>query len=668
MMSAVLLKLSDHARTRLEEYRHILAEEMKLPNVKQRHLFTARLRVILFVSSWVLLLAFFPDIFSGEPFLPLILNVGFLVTALCYLIVCHSGRIFLSVVMLEIFADVVSQTVIIYILGLHSWAPFLIYGLYITAAGILSGYHVGLIASTVALVFYNALFLLVRLGMIQDFYYQPGSRQVVEIFHLEPYLNLIFLPLVFVIIVYSVWIANYFSKIKELALERRNIQLTALNRIGATIRKVVNVKNVIEQVLDAVVQGLGFDVCILALVEGEGQRCIRFFLNRQNSESRRLEEILGVRHEDFYLPLESKNNSAYQSILKNKVLVRSNLAELIYGIEPEIPLRRAMRAQKVLGFKKFVITPLVAEQKVMGAIIGVSKKPFVDETVIDMLDHFANQAALAIESAQLLEALRQKNEELVQANKVKSEFLTIMSHELRTPLNAVIGYTEALLEGAMGDVSRQQNKAMGEVLANAQNLLDLINSILDLAKLEAGKMEINLDAFDLQELAQTVKASLVPLMEKKRQNLSIHTQPGMPFIHADAVKTRQIFMNLIGNAIKFTDAGGEIDVFLEHHESCRDLFAGDFADEKPEDKVQASSAFLIRVRDSGIGIKKENLGHIFDLFRQVDSSHTRRHEGTGLGLALTRQLVQLHKGFIAVKSEYGRGTEFKILLPHPGLL
>lgn len=662
---AVKIKLdafSEQLSRRLGTIRNLIADENRLPDFKGRHLFTARLRIILFLATWLVFFIFFPAIWKVAPFVPLIFNLCFLVTAFCYRHVLRHNQLLLSVVLLEIFSDVVSQTVIIYVMGLESWAPYLIYCLYVAAAGILSGYHAALIASTVILVCYTGMFLLVLTGVVPEFVY-PYSRGGLEEFtRIKPYLNVLFLPISLVVIVYSVRIANFFSRIKENVLERRNNQLSALNHIGATIRHVLKLDKVVNEVLKAVIQGLGFDVCLLALVDEDRQK-IRFFVPEGNYYTKRLQEILGLEFSQMRLPVGARNNSAYMAIRRNKVLVRNNFSEIIYGIEPNIPMRNSMRAQKVLGFKKFVITPLVAEQRVVGVIIGASKKAYIEDTVIDTLDNFANQAALAIESSQLIDTLEHKNQELIKADKMKSEFLAIMSHELRTPLNAVLGYTEAIVDQSLGPLNEDQSQSLNQVLKNGQSLLELINSILDLAKIESGKMDLNLDSFDLLELAQNVQGSVQPLIDKKKHQLSIHAQTPMPFIRADAVKIRQIIMNLLGNAIKFTEDEGHIDIFLEYHESAEELSHTDFASEKILEEVRNQPCFVIRVRDTGIGVKDKDLKNIFELFRQADSSYTRSHEGTGLGLALTKQLVGLHAGYIVVKSEYGKGTEFQILLP-----
>ena len=342
------------------------------------------------------------------------------------------------------------------------------------------------------------------------------------------------------------------------------------------------------------------------------------------------------------------------------MIIRNEMVELTIGLVPPIDQERTKKVQKQIGFKKFVVTPLVAERKVVGALIGASRKAYVEESVIDTLDNFANQAALALESAQLFEELQQKNKQLEEANKIKSDFLAIMSHELRTPLTAIIGYSEILLDNVLGELRIEQKDSLSEVLKNAENLLQLINSILDLAKVEAGKMELNLESFPIGEVITEVYQTVTPLVGRKKQELSIVIPEGLPSLEADPRKLRQILLNLVGNAIKFTPDRGKIEVKVDYSKDST-FWLEEFS-YKPE-AYENRGLFKITVADNGIGIKEEHLSSIFDIFQQVDSTFTRRYQGTGLGLALTKQLVELHQGVIAVESKVGQGSLFKFLLP-----
>lgn len=643
----------------IDTIRLALMDEMKLPDFKGRHLFISKLRMIIFVVCWIMFVVFFPQIWVQAPLVPMIFNVGFLLTAVCYWNIINEKYV-LSMAVLEVIADVVSQTSIIYMLGADQAVVFLFYGLYVIAAGSFFGYITALLAATAALISYCALLFFLQSGSIPLLALKLESSPFFRVEGFGYIFNLLFLPVALGIIVYGAKIAHYFSKIKEKALETRNVQLLALNRIGSTIRRAMNLSSVIDQVLKGVIQGLGFDVCFLALLSKKEEK-ILFYVPQGNPYTVKMEEILGHSLADVYLPLDATENSAFQSISKNRVIFRYDMAELTRGLIPPISPAQTQRIQQEASFKKFVITPLVAERKVVGALVGASRKTYVEESVVDTLDNFANQAALALETAQLFDELQQKNVQLEQANKIKSDFLAIMSHELRTPLTAIIGFSEILLDNVMGELNKEQKESLGEVLKNAENLLQLINSILDLAKVEAGKMELSLEVFPIHQVVTEVQQTVSPLIARKNHDLVINIPSDLPHMTADPRKLRQVLLNLVGNAIKFTPERGRIEISVAYFKKS-DVLAEEFQ-LNPRKYHQAGGVFRIAVRDSGIGIKAEHLANIFDIFQQVDSTFTRKYQGTGLGLALTKQLVELHQGVIAVASEFGKGSEFKFVLP-----
>ncbi|MBL7685704.1 MAG: HAMP domain-containing histidine kinase, partial [Deltaproteobacteria bacterium] len=245
------------------------------------------------------------------------------------------------------------------------------------------------------------------------------------------------------------------------------------------------------------------------------------------------------------------------------------------------------------------------------------------------------------------------------------EFLAIMSHELRTPLTAVIGFSELLLEEVVGEINAEQKEYLREVVSNSDHLLSLINSILDLSKIESGKMELNLESFDLSETVRELKGSVLPLLKKKGLQFEVDIPNQIPLIEADERKVRQILLNLISNAIKFTSEGGSIVLQIRYSSNSKGLWI------YPKIKdVEAfeSGYFKITVEDTGIGIAEKDLDSIFDPFNQVDSSYTRKYQGTGLGLALTKQFIEMHHGVIWVDSEYEKGSRFTFVIPaHAGL-
>ncbi len=236
--------------------------------------------------------------------------------------------------------------------------------------------------------------------------------------------------------------------------------------------------------------------------------------------------------------------------------------------------------------------------------------------------------------------LQAANQELARANKLKSEFLANVSHELRTPLSAIIGFSQILLDGIDGPVTEEQQQDISQVNKSGQSLLALINQILDLSKIEAGKMDLTLERVDLPGLVNSVLESISPLAQEKGLRIDTRFRPGLPAVEADAGRLKQILINLLSNAVKFTERG-HIEI-----------------------QAQPSGRMVrIAVKDTGIGISAEAQRVIFEEFVQGDGSSTRRHGGTGLGLSIVRKLVEMHGGAITVLSEPGLGSTFMFTVP-----
>lgn len=255
--------------------------------------------------------------------------------------------------------------------------------------------------------------------------------------------------------------------------------------------------------------------------------------------------------------------------------------------------------------------------------------------------------------------LREANRALERSNELKSKFIATMSHELRTPLNSILGFSELLLADTLHPLTEKQKRYATNVFSSGSHLLQLINNILDLAKIESGKMELNYESFPVQRVISEVESVLRPLADKKNQKLLINSADGAPVIRADRVKFKQILYNLLSNSIKFTSDGGDIIIEAGIIKDSYDAAATSAANLRQVD----TGFFMLTVTDTGIGIKKEDQGRIFGEFEQVDSSFARRYEGTGLGLALTKRLAELHGGEIRVESEEGKGSKFMLLMP-----
>lgn len=238
--------------------------------------------------------------------------------------------------------------------------------------------------------------------------------------------------------------------------------------------------------------------------------------------------------------------------------------------------------------------------------------------------------------------LEEQNRKVEEANRLKSQFLANMSHELRTPLNSIIGFSEFLIDQKPGGLNQKQREYLGDILNSGRHLLQLINDILDLAKIESGKIGVSPETFSLNQLISEVCSSIAPMIKSKRISFEMDLSAQIPDVTLDRQKLKQVLYNLLSNAVKFTQDSGLVRLST---------------------LMETGSAFLVEVKDSGIGIKEEDIDKLFSEFHQIDSGTSRRYDGTGLGLALTKKFVELHGGSIEVCSEFGVGSSFTVKLP-----
>jgi GAF domain-containing protein len=295
-----------------------------------------------------------------------------------------------------------------------------------------------------------------------------------------------------------------------------------------------------------------------------------------------------------------------------------------------------------LGYRSLLSVPLFREGRIMGGITIFRRTPgsFAPE-VVNLLQTFATQSVMAIQNARLFREIEDKSRQIEAANRHKSEFLANMSHELRTPLNAIIGFSEVLQEKLFGELNEKQAEYTEDILSSGQHLLSLINEILDLSKVEAGRMELELGKFDLPLAIDNARTFVRERATKHGITLDVDVDERLGEFVGDERKIKQILLNLLSNAVKFTPEGGRIGIHAR----------------------QADGAVEISVTDTGVGIAPEDQARIFEEFRQVGGDYAQKKEGTGLGLTLAKKFVELHGGRIWVESEVGKGSTFTFTLP-----
>jgi two-component system, NtrC family, sensor kinase len=407
-------------------------------------------------------------------------------------------------------------------------------------------------------------------------------------------------------------------------------ELTALGEVSRALSSTLDLETVLQTIVARAVHITGTAGC--TIWEYDDPRA-EFRLRASHYADERDVALLQAPGRVMTIP---KGQGVTTQVMERRQPVQ--IPDITTARDYESPIRGPL---VTAGHRALLGVPLLSEDEVIG-VLGVTRKTpgEFEPEVVRLLSTFATQSALAIQNARLFLEIEDKSRQVEAASQHKSEFLANMSHELRTPLNAVIGFSEVLRDRMFGDLNEKQEEYLNDIHASGQHLLSLINDILDLSKIEAGRMELELTDFDLPT---AIENALTLVRERAgRRGIALHqaTDEALGQIRGDERKIKQALLNLLSNAIKFTPDGGRIDVRAK----------------------AVDGSVEVSVSDTGVGIAPEDQEAIFEEFRQVGTAD-KKVEGTGLGLAVSRKFVELHGGRIWVQSQVGTGSTFTFTIP-----
>ena len=415
------------------------------------------------------------------------------------------------------------------------------------------------------------------------------------------------------------------GSIERLMFSRRRGCYETLLDLSKRMSTILDFGRLMETLVHGLVRGVPLTHCALMIYDAARSA---FVIYREETN---IGEGATVTMIPVDSPIVQWLNQTGRVLVKEEVKLNPEIAEYFETAEGELEEIRAA-----------LIVPLKIENKLTGILLVGEKLSgeIFDGQELEVLAVLANQVAISLENARLYEELSASNAQLMQASRLKSQFLASMSHELRTPLNSIIGFSKVLLNRLDGDLSERQETYIRSVHNSGTHLLQLINGILDFSRIEAGKLEMMSEELDLHELIDECIESSMPLARGKQLKLEKNIPLELPRLIADRTKVKQILLNLLSNAIKFTTQGRVLVGVQAEPESVR-----------------------VRVSDTGIGIRAEDLARLFEPFQQLDNPVARGAGGTGLGLAISKKFVELHGGRIWAESRENQGSTFQFTLP-----
>ncbi|MGH7875450.1 MAG: GAF domain-containing protein [Candidatus Binatia bacterium] len=405
-------------------------------------------------------------------------------------------------------------------------------------------------------------------------------------------------------------------------------ELRALGEVGQAVSSTLDLETVLTRIVSHAVQLSGTDCGVIYEFDETTEE---FNLRASHRMEAEVVELLRV------APIHLGEGATGKAATSRAPVQVADIAN-----EREYTGARARPLLTRLGYRSLLSVPLLRDQQIMGGLTVWRKEAgSFSAEVVNLLQTFATQSVLALQNARLFREIEEKSRQIEAANRHKSEFLANMSHELRTPLNAIIGFSEVLQEKLFGELNEKQAEYTDDILSSGRHLLSLINEILDLSKVEAGRMDLELATFDLPLAIDNARTFVRERATKHGIALDVDIDERLGDFLGDERKIKQILLNLLSNAVKFTPEGGRIEIAAR----------------------RTDGAVEISVSDTGVGIAAEDQPRIFEEFRQIGSDYAHKVEGTGLGLTLAKKFVELHGGRIWVESEVGKGSTFVFTLP-----
>jgi signal transduction histidine kinase len=403
--------------------------------------------------------------------------------------------------------------------------------------------------------------------------------------------------------------------------------LAVLNTIGAAVSQSLDLSVIAKQAVDKIAETLAFDAVWVYQLK-PGAKMLRMIASHGLGE-------------------EMAESMAERSIDRgiSGPVLKTGTRLVFEDLQHDARYRELSRAGTVasLGFKAAAAFPIRSKDKILGTlhVTNLAKRQFAPEE-LQLLESIAQQVGVASENATMFEELREAKERAELSDRAKSDFLANMSHELRTPLNAIIGFSQMLMDEKAGPLNPDQKEFLSDILKSGQHLLEVINDVLDLAKVATGKLELKAQSFSLREAIAETCGVLKPMADERNVAINVDAPIDNDIVTLDPLRFKQVLYNLLSNAIKYNHDNGNVKVAVS---------------------VDEEKQIRLEVEDTGIGIKEEDLPRIFDDFVQLDISTTKVQQGTGLGLALTKKIVEQQKGSITAKSEVGHGSTFTVILP-----